>query len=53
MYVCIKYYNLQGCANEAADQDEWLVEEIEQSKLCGCHIVIFSYHRSVHVHLVG
>jgi hypothetical protein len=29
---------------EAAAQDSWFEEEIEESKLCSCHMIIFSYH---------
>lgn len=32
------------CMEEAALQDSWLEEEIEQAKLCATNITLFSYH---------
>lgn len=34
----------QGAPEEAARQEVWLTEEIEQCKLCSNCIVVFSYH---------
>ena len=33
-----------GAPEEAARQETWLTEEIEQSKLCSSSVVLFSYH---------
>ena len=33
-----------GAPLEAAGQDLWFEEEIEQAKMCSIHIMIFSYH---------
>ena len=30
--------------DEAAKQDAWLIEEIEQAKLCATIIMVFTYH---------
>lgn len=36
---------MQSCVEEAAKQDAWFEEEIEQAKMCSTHVTIYSYHR--------
>lgn len=36
--------NPSGAPEEAARQEIWLTEEIEQSKLCSNNMIVFSYH---------
>ncbi len=43
--------NPQGAPAEAAEQDLWFVEEVEQAKLCSAAIAVFAFHPWFHEHL--
>jgi len=42
----------ENAEDEAALQEAWLAEELEQAKLCSCHMALFAFHRWFRLHLL-